>query len=97
MRKLIVDCASVATEAELWQRYVQLPGVQGAHLFGRNLDAFWDALTSGGPGTLEADERIELRFIHTGSLRAVRDGSFYEDLIRIAHDNDSPEITVIIE
>lgn len=50
MRTVTVDCADVQSTDEFWQRYLDAAQPDGAPIFGRNLDAFWDAIERGGPG-----------------------------------------------
>ncbi|MBL8545271.1 MAG: barstar family protein [Hyphomonadaceae bacterium] len=85
MRTIEIDCASVRTEAEFWQRYLDIVRPQGADIFGRNLDAFDDAL-AGGPG---CPGEIQLRFIHTSHLKRLRAGAFLESLKEIISDYPS--------
>jgi ribonuclease inhibitor len=72
---LTIDCRGVADEAGFWQRYVDAARPEGARFFGRNLDAFRDAL-QGGPGWPDASA---LHFIHTRML-ALADPAFVEKL-----------------
>jgi ribonuclease inhibitor len=84
MSAITIDCSEVKSEADFWQAYVESCRPQGADAFGRNLDAFWDAVSAGGPGfPLFA----ELRFVNVEALKVFRDGAFYEALLRIAHES----------
>ncbi|NRP18923.1 hypothetical protein LPJGGPFB_02170 [Ensifer adhaerens] len=60
-------------------------------MFGRNLDAFWDAIEGGGPGW---PGEVTLIFSHSDQLSKLRtpDGSFLDALKKIA--NDATEISV---
>lgn len=50
MQVIYVECAGVQSEREFWKRYLDALKLEGADLFGCNLDALWDALEGGGPG-----------------------------------------------
>jgi RNAse (barnase) inhibitor barstar len=84
VRTVIVDCAGVRSETEFWERYLRLTDAEGAGYFGRNLDAFWDAL-NGGPGW---PGECELLFTNAACLAEFRDGRFLEGLQRIADESD---------
>ena len=45
----VVECSQVSTPAEFWKHYIEQIEPEGAHVFGRNLDAFRDALFVDGP------------------------------------------------
>lgn len=50
MRTITIDCAGVGSIDAFWQRYLDATQPEAARSFGRNLDAFWDAIEAGGPG-----------------------------------------------
>eukprot|EP01035_Chromulina_nebulosa_P046776 gene46776-63379_t len=50
MREVVVDCSGIGSTEEFWQRYLDTAKPDGAAMFGRNLEAFWDAIEGGGPG-----------------------------------------------
>lgn len=85
MPTIKIDCAAVRTEAEFWQLYIDVVRPQGANIFGRNLDAFDDAL-SGGPGW---PGELQLQFRNTSELRALRGGEFLGALTEIAVEHPS--------
>lgn len=87
---VIIDCTGVGSESEFWEAYVQDAKPQGAEFFGRNLDAFWDAL-HGGPGFPQVDE---VRFTGTSSLATLRNGDFLKALREIAHTSAGVKITL---
>jgi ribonuclease inhibitor len=90
---IVVDCDGVTTASEFWQRY--LDAVQPAEDgFGRNLDAFWDAIEGGGPGY---PGPCKLFFRGTGGLAHLRlpgGGSFLAALREMA--NDATKVEVIV-
>jgi hypothetical protein len=89
MRTIEVDCASVRSEREFWQRYIDVVRPQGADIFGRNLDAFDDAL-AGGPG---CPGDISVHFTHTAHLRSLRNGAFLAALREIASEHSNVLLT----
>lgn len=92
MRTIIVDCSEAKSETEFWQRYVDAAQPNAANLFGRNLDAFWDAIEGGGPGW---PGKVRLVFRHSNELAAVdsrREVSLLEGLRRIANEATFMEI-----
>jgi ribonuclease inhibitor len=81
MNMIIIDCANILDEAAFWETYLEITKPADAHSFGRNLDAFWDAL-NGGPGN---PGPCRLRFVNVRSLRNLRAGLFlnaFEDIAR---------------
>jgi hypothetical protein len=86
MSDLVVDCRGVTSCAELWRRYVETGQIRDPATFGRNLDAFWDAIERGGPGRPTA---ATVTFLHSEELAALRmngGGSFLEALRAISQD-----------
>lgn len=73
---LLIDCQGVETEAQFWNRYLDAIEPDARPHFGRNLDAFNDAL-SGGPGW---PGDVDVRFINVASLTDIRDGEFLRAL-----------------
>ena len=56
----VLECSQVTTPDQFWQLYLaRVPTVDGQS-FGRNLDAFWDAI-AGGPGWPGGPCHIEIR------------------------------------
>jgi RNAse (barnase) inhibitor barstar len=94
MRTITIDCAGVTSQEALWRRYLDAVAPEDAERFGRNLDAFWDAVEAGGPGW---PGEVALSFIHTDTLRSLRlaDGSTVLDqLARIAREATAIRITL---
>lgn len=42
----VLECSQVRTPADFWALYLERVEVRSPDTFGRNLDAFWDALSS---------------------------------------------------
>ncbi|WP_026616864.1 barstar family protein [Ensifer aridi] len=87
MREVVVDCSGIRSPDEFWQRYLDAVKPEGASVFGRNLDAFWDAIEGGGPGW---PGDVTLIFSHSDQLSALRtqngNGSFLDALKTIANE-----------
>jgi len=87
MREVVVDCSGVGSTDEFWQRYLDAAKPEGAAMFGRNLDAFWDAIENGGPGW---PGKVSLVFTHSAKLSDLRakggNASFLEALKSIADE-----------
>jgi len=84
MKIIDVDCRGVRTEAAFWQRYIDVVRPAGADIFGRNLDALWDAL-QGGPGS---PGPVVVRFTNTDELRSAGNHRFIAALVKLADDAD---------
>ncbi|MBP2159563.1 MULTISPECIES: barstar family protein [Asticcacaulis] len=69
MQEIVIDCAGVRSTEEFWQRYLDAVKPEGAGMFGRNLDAFWDAIEGGGPGW---PGHALLVFTHVAQLSELR-------------------------
>jgi ribonuclease inhibitor len=87
MHTILVDCSGVRSAEEFWQRYLDAAKPEGAAFFGRNLDAFWDAVESGGPGW---PGEARLVFANTTNLEP----SLWEGLRRIAREATHTPIEV---
>ncbi len=87
---ITIDCGKVTSEDEFWRLYLDSVDAQGAHLFGRNLDAFWDALEGGGPGW---PGEVNLHFINAKSLAPLRGKTFLTTLKRLASELSSARVT----
>ena len=66
-----------------WQRYLQLTQAADAEEFGRNLDAFWDALSAQGPGY---PGPCTLRVVNTEAIKHWRAGGFLMALEDMAEE-----------
>lgn len=82
----MIDCAGVKTTDEFWQLYLSQVQPDGAALFGRHLDAFWDAVECGDPGWPNAELVIE----NSASL----DSDFLEKLRLIATEATQTKIKI---
>jgi hypothetical protein len=92
MRTIYIDCSGAKSAAEVWQRYVDAIAPEDTSLFGRNLDAFWDAVEAGGPGW---PGKVKLVFGGSAGLAALRLNSglsFLDELRRIAAEATQTEI-----
>lgn len=92
MRTIHIDCTGVTSPGAFWQRYLDAIAPAQAESFGRNLDAFWDAVEAGGPGW---PGEARLVFTHSDALRPLQceDGtSFLDALRRIADEATATRI-----
>ncbi|WP_438747687.1 barstar family protein [Pararhizobium sp. O133] len=86
MREVVVDCSGIRSPDEFWQRYLDAAQPEDAAFFGRNLDAFWDAIGGGlgWPGD------VTLVLLHSNKLSTLRtmnqSGSFLDALKEIAKE-----------
>lgn len=85
MNKYTIDCVDFEIELDFWNGYLAIVVPDGAEFFGKNLDAFWDALSAGGPG-YPGDESSVIEVVNTETIRRFRDGNFYRDLIKVAEN-----------
>jgi ribonuclease inhibitor len=54
MHTIAIDCSGFQSPDDLWQRYIDEAKPMAPEQFGRNLDAFWDAVERATHrGTLE--------------------------------------------
>jgi RNAse (barnase) inhibitor barstar len=92
MHAFTIDCAAIRDEASFWQAYVSEVRPESASRFGRNLDAFWDAVSGGGPGW---PGECELRFTNSSHLGAINGGVFLAALARIARDSEFVRVVLL--
>ena len=83
MREITIDCADIISPDQLWQRYIDAAKPEGASIFGRNLDAFWDAVEGGGPGW---PGKVALIFTHSHYLSTLRTGDGNESFLDALRD-----------
>ena len=79
----VLDCDGLDDEKAFWQRYLQLTQAADAEEFGRNLDAFWDALSAQGPGY---PGPCTLRVVNTEAIKHWRAGGFLMALEDMAEE-----------
>ncbi|MBO6935286.1 MAG: barstar family protein [Deltaproteobacteria bacterium] len=88
----VLECSQVATQKEFWQLYLARVPTVNAEFFGRNLDAFRDAI-AGGPGRPGRPCFIEV--LNTEKLQA-KSPAFLEALREIGRDakSEGSEVTI---
>jgi ribonuclease inhibitor len=91
METIVIDCRDVRDEAGFWQCYVETVRPEGAHFFGRNLNAFWDAVSAGGPGW---PGDVALLFVNAEALSPIDSGNFLRHLQEIAHQSQRVRIVL---
>jgi len=94
MQTIIVDCAGIQTTDEFWQCYLDATRPQDAALFGRNLDAFWDAVERGGPGW---PGQIKLVFANSSALSHLTNRGGTKQFLAILRDFASRVTAIKIE
>jgi RNAse (barnase) inhibitor barstar len=95
VRIVRIDCTGVEAPDAFWQRYLAAANPVGAERFGRNLDAFWDAIEGGGPGW-PGDVRIVVTNSEALSrLQTAGGGSFLQELRRIADEAKAISIELV--
>ena len=96
MREVVIDCSGIGSTEEFWQRYLDAAKPEGASIFGRNLDAFWDAIEGGGPGW---PGEVALVFKHSGELRDLQtsnnNASFLDALKTVADEASAVSIKFV--
>ncbi|HYE42653.1 MAG TPA: barstar family protein [Caulobacteraceae bacterium] len=85
----VVDCRDVLTAEQFWSRYLEVVRPSRGDMFGRNLDAFWDAVERGGPGAPDAP----VRFVNLAAVSKIRGGDFLAALHEIARDVTTGMVT----
>jgi RNAse (barnase) inhibitor barstar len=95
-KHLILDCAAIKSPEEFWELYLTIPTIEGKDYFGRNLDAFWDALSAGGPGW---PGEVSIEITNTSKLKENGNSSFVSKVVeigeRLAIENASVRLKVI--
>ena len=89
---IVVECTGLTSEASFWQAYLGAAKPEGASSFGRNLDAFRDAILGGGPGW---PGECAIRLVSFDQLRTIEDGRFCAALERLAAE--SRHVTIRFE
>ena len=89
MRKFVIDCCTVTSKMDLWEKYLEITQPEGVEFFGYNLGTFNDAITAGGPGW---PGECEIYFTNTWQIKKFCGDTFYESLQRIATESTSARI-----
>ena len=95
---MTIDCNSVSSVDDFWNLYISQDVVEGKSLFGRNLDALWDALTGGGPGYPRDTDCIKL--VGSRRLSLIDGGTFYNKIVSFSKDLEACsycEVTIILD
>lgn len=79
MKTVVIDCRDLTSVAEFWQRYIDVAQPADWGFFGRNLNAFWDAVEGGGPGW---PGEVKLVFANSVELATMPDGQWLLDQLR---------------
>lgn len=90
---ITIDCRTVKSGDDFWAAYVAAVP-DGAHGFGRDLDALWDALDGGGPGW---PGECTVRLQHFAALKRIdrRLASGVKDIAdRLAAKSLSPALVI---
>lgn len=82
MKTYLLDCSQICCKADFWEIFLKVVQPEGAANFGRNLDAFWDAVSGGGPGW---PGECQLTLINTEKLE-LQEPRFFGGLQQIALD-----------
>ena len=94
-RTVVIDCSAVTSAPEFWQLYLDIAKPRDATIFGRNLDAFWDAIQSEGPGW---PGHVELAFSNSSELAAIHlanGDSLLDELKKIA--DQATQIPIVLQ
>lgn len=90
--EIVVSCAHITDEAAFWEAYIDAAKLGGATNFGRNMDAFRDAIIGGGPGW---PGKCVLRLSDFEQLRAIDGGRLCMALEKLA--SESSLVTIRFE
>lgn len=90
--EVVVDCSAAFTEEAFWNAYVAAVKPSQPEMFGRNLDALWDALERGGPGS---PTQARVVFANTDAPARIRAGAFLSALREIGRDCARVEVVVL--
>lgn len=90
MKRYMIDCSGIQSPEQFWDAYLAATRPMDSGMFGRNLDAFSDAL-SGGPGYPGV---CELCILNASNLKGLRGGKFLEALQEIADEPGNGAVTI---
>lgn len=99
MDKYVIDVIDVNTACGFWDKYLEVVKPDGARYFGKNLDAFWDALDGGGPGFPCSDESL-IRIVNSVSLKSINEGTLFDGLKSISNrlnENSNSVVKLILD
>ncbi|AKU23044.1 barstar family protein [Massilia sp. NR 4-1] len=82
MKTYQLDCSQISLEDHFWQLYLETVRPDGAEYFGRNLSAFRDAVSGGGPGW---PGECRITVVNTENLQR-REEQFFSGFQRIARE-----------
>ena len=89
-KKIFINGYFCETQEQFWDKYCEQIGSERANGFGRNLDAFNDAITGGGPGC-PGDAIMEI--IGRDKLTAVFGERQFQFIIDVLSDADYIDFT----
>jgi hypothetical protein len=92
MATYTLDGSRIRTEGQFWEEYVVVVQPNGAEYFGRNLNAFNDAL-SGGPGW--PGDNLTLRILHSKELSNAVGAKFLESIRDICIDSKRAKLDLL--
>jgi ribonuclease inhibitor len=92
MRTINIDCHGAKSAAEVWQRYVDAAAPDGAAMFGRNLDAFWDAIEHSGPGWPRDAKLVFEHSVELAAIQSASGSSLLDELRIIANEATQTQI-----
>lgn len=91
MRVFDIEGSRLTSEAAFWSEYLAAVQPDGSAYFGRNLAAFRDAVTAGGPGW--PGEHCRLRILdHTAAKVSAE---FLAELVEIANESDQFDLELV--
>ncbi|MBB3117027.1 barstar family protein [Pseudoduganella violacea] len=94
MKTYLLDCSKISSEGDFWRLYLETIRPDGAQVFGRNLSAFWDAVSGGGPGW---PGECRIRVCNTGNLQK-QTAQFFNGLQRIAREvRDDSGVSIVFD
>ncbi|UMR32093.1 barstar family protein [Massilia sp. MB5] len=94
MKTYQLDCSQISLEGDFWQLYLATIRPDGAECFGRNLSAFRDAVSGGGPGW---PGECRIMVFNTENLQQ-QEGQFFNGLQRIAREvSEYSGVSIVFE
>ena len=93
-RKIFINGYYCNSQTDFWEKYTKQIPTESAKLFGKNLDAFNDAITGGGPG-FPGDCVIEI--IGIEKLNEIFGVQNMEFIIQLLRESEFIELIVELE